>query len=183
MFTTCKFIWYNTILPFDMLIRICDIVWISSTNVRSLRAIPYWSSWFCHWWRIQKSNGRNNCCMYSQSWRYLLHIRFCWENEREKLCFSLVLSTKSPVIAHRSCVLASNENLFLLYSWSCLVHKQRLLLDITRVVEYGRGFLPFSLPFQVADSIFGTMDFVAMFKLQYQYAKCMMYELLVNRKV
>lgn len=45
------------------------------------------------------------------------------------------------------------------------------------------GLLPFALPFQAADTVFSTLDFVSLVRGQAQYAKMLLYELVVNRKL
>jgi len=55
--------------------------------------------------------------------------------------------------------------------------------DHAWMLEYGRGMLPFSLPFQMTGTFFSSLDFISMLRLQSQYAFYLFYELLINRKL
>jgi len=55
--------------------------------------------------------------------------------------------------------------------------------DHVWMLEYGRGLLPLALPFQAADTFFSTLDFVSLARAQLCYAKYLLYELFVNRKI
>ena len=46
----------------------------------------------------------------------------------------------------------------------------------TWMVEYGRGFIPSTLGFALADTIFSTQDFVTMMKIFYVYSKALLLE-------
>jgi len=46
----------------------------------------------------------------------------------------------------------------------------------TWTVEYGRGFLPSTLGFAAADTLFSTLDFVSLFYMMRVYAKAMLLE-------
>jgi len=43
-------------------------------------------------------------------------------------------------------------------------------------VEYARGFIPSTMYHAVADTLFCTLDFVAMFKMSYLFLKAMLFE-------
>ncbi len=72
-----------------------------------------------------------------------------------------------------------------------------VIKDHAWMLEYGRGkhsifshnfrcfpgLLPLSLPFQMTGAFFASLDFVSMFRLQFIYAKYLLYELLMNHKV
>ena len=46
------------------------------------------------------------------------------------------------------------------------------------MVEYGRGFIPSTLGFALADSIFSTTDFIQIFKIARMYARALVQETL-----
>lgn len=46
----------------------------------------------------------------------------------------------------------------------------------TWMVEYGRGFIPSTLGFALADTLFSTQDFMTMFYIIRVYAKAMILE-------
>lgn len=46
----------------------------------------------------------------------------------------------------------------------------------TWMVEYGRGFIPSTLGFALADTLFSTQDFVTMFYTAHVYAKALLLE-------
>ena len=46
------------------------------------------------------------------------------------------------------------------------------------MVEYGRGFIPSTLAFALADSVFSTTDFIQIFKLVRMYARALVQETL-----
>ena len=46
----------------------------------------------------------------------------------------------------------------------------------TWMVEYGRGFIPSTLGFALADTLFSTQDFVTMFYIFRAYGKAMVLE-------
>lgn len=46
----------------------------------------------------------------------------------------------------------------------------------TWTLEYGRGFIPFSLPFSVADSLFSSFDLIGIFKLFKAFAHAYYFE-------
>ncbi|CAH3042340.1 unnamed protein product [Porites evermanni] len=48
----------------------------------------------------------------------------------------------------------------------------------TWMVEYGRGFIPSTLGFALADSIFSTTDFIQIFKIARMYARALVQETL-----
>ena len=48
----------------------------------------------------------------------------------------------------------------------------------TWMVEYGRGFIPSTLGFALADSVFSTTDFIQIFKLVRMYARALVQETL-----
>lgn len=50
----------------------------------------------------------------------------------------------------------------------------------TWTVEYGRGFMPSALGFSLADSIFGTMDFVQIFKIGKMYTRSLVQETILE---
>lgn len=50
----------------------------------------------------------------------------------------------------------------------------------TWTVKYGRGFMPSALGFSLADSIFGTMDFVQIFKIGKMYTRSLVQETLLE---
>ena len=47
----------------------------------------------------------------------------------------------------------------------------------TWMVEYGRGFIPSTLGFALSDTIFGTQDFVLLFRILRIYARAIFKEL------
>ena len=47
----------------------------------------------------------------------------------------------------------------------------------TWMVEYGRGFIPSTLGFALADTVFSTQDFVTLFYIIQVYAKALTMEL------
>eukprot|EP01114_Cavostelium_apophysatum_P018146 TRINITY_DN5550_c0_g1_i1.p1 TRINITY_DN5550_c0_g1~~TRINITY_DN5550_c0_g1_i1.p1 ORF type:complete len:220 (+),score=38.43 TRINITY_DN5550_c0_g1_i1:79-738(+) len=55
--------------------------------------------------------------------------------------------------------------------------------DHVWMLEYGRGLLPFSLPFQMMGTLFTTLDYTSMFRMQLTYAKYLLYELTCNWKI
>jgi len=55
--------------------------------------------------------------------------------------------------------------------------------DHAWMLEYGRGLLPLSLPFQMAGTFSSTLDFVSLFRTQFIYAKYLLYELIYNWKI
>ena len=46
----------------------------------------------------------------------------------------------------------------------------------TWAVEYGRGFMPSTIGFALADTLFSTLDFVELFNLMHMYVKAMLLE-------
>lgn len=46
----------------------------------------------------------------------------------------------------------------------------------TWMVEYGRGFIPSTLPFAVADTVFSTQDFLTLFYTVRAYTKGLLLE-------
>lgn len=46
----------------------------------------------------------------------------------------------------------------------------------TWMVEYGRGFIPSTLSFALADTVFSTQDFVTLFYTLRAYTKCLLLE-------
>lgn len=50
-------------------------------------------------------------------------------------------------------------------------------------LPYILGLLPLALPFQMTGTLFATLDFTSLFRMQFIYAKLLFHELLVNRKI
>ena len=50
----------------------------------------------------------------------------------------------------------------------------------TVMVEYARGFIPYSLPFALADSLFSTLDFYTIFKIFKLYGRTIFNEILIG---
>ena len=46
----------------------------------------------------------------------------------------------------------------------------------TWMVEYGRGFIPSTLPFALSDTVFGTQDFLSMYYVFRIYLKALIQE-------
>jgi len=49
----------------------------------------------------------------------------------------------------------------------------------TYMVEYGRGFIPSTLPFALADTVFGTTDFLTMYYTFRIYTKALINEAVI----
>ena len=47
----------------------------------------------------------------------------------------------------------------------------------TWTLEYGRGFIPFSLPFTVADPLFSSFDLIGIFKLFKAFSQAYYFEM------
>ena len=50
----------------------------------------------------------------------------------------------------------------------------------TWIVETGRGLLPTTLPFALADSLFSTLDWYSVLKLLRVYSKAIVHDMIVN---
>ena len=50
----------------------------------------------------------------------------------------------------------------------------------TWTVEYGRGFIPSTLGFALADSVFSTMDFVQIFRICKMFTRSLVQETLLQ---